>query len=174
MHRRSTLKDEKVPYKAKKNPNEEKEVQGDVEGKSFFKCCYNRKHLDEDYSEEAEEPEETQFGFSKKTIKKPGCVTCEAQIKEKKYFGEEKASDKSLWIGMEDMDFKLFISELIAKPKENPKEKMLSGCEVFLPDTLFYENGKPAFIAFNDKDFCLAKWNDGEDKTKMQNPTDLI
>ena len=72
------------------------------------------------------------------------------------------------------MDFRLLITELISKPKENPKEKMLSGCEVFLPDTLFYENGKPSFIAYNDKDFCLAKWNEGADNNKMQNPSDLI
>lgn len=72
------------------------------------------------------------------------------------------------------MDFKALIHDLMAKPKENPKEKMLSGCEIFLPDTLFYEGGKPSFIAFNDKDYCLAKWNDGEDKNKMQNALDLI
>ena len=45
--------------KTKKNPNEDKEVQGDVEGKSFFKCCYNRKHLDEDYlREQTDNPDE--------------------------------------------------------------------------------------------------------------------
>ena len=72
------------------------------------------------------------------------------------------------------MDFKTLVYELMAKPKENPKEKMLSGCEIFLPDTLFFENGKASFIAYNDKDYCLAKWNDGEDKNKMTNPGDLV
>ena len=161
--------------KTKKNPNEDKEVQGDVEGKSFFKCCYNRKHLDEDYlSEQTDNPDEPVLSHSKKGKKRSGCVTCDAQIKDKKYFEEDKVPDKMLWEGYDDMDFRLLITELISKPKENPKEKMLSGCEVFLPDTLFYENGKPSFIAYNDKDFCLAKWNEGADNNKMQNPSDLI
>ena len=72
------------------------------------------------------------------------------------------------------MPFHMLIHELIAKPKDNPKEKMLSGCEVFFPDTLFYEKGEPKFIAYNDKDFCLAKWNENEDKKQMPHAGDLI
>lgn len=72
------------------------------------------------------------------------------------------------------MPFHMLIHELIAKPKENPKEKMLSGCEIFFPETLFFEKGEPKFIAHNDKDGCLAKWNDGEDKKQMPHAGDLI
>ena len=123
--------------KTKKNLNEEKEVQGDVEGKSFFKCCYNRKHLDEDYvSEQTDNPDEQTLILSKKEKTKSGCVTCDAQIKDRKYLMEDKVPDKTFWEGLDDMDFRLLITELISKPKENPKEKMLSGCEVFCP-TLF-------------------------------------
>ena len=51
---------------------------------------------------------------------------------------------------------------------------MISGCEVFFPDTLFFERGDPKFIAYNDKDFCLAKWNESEDKKAMPGAADLI
>ena len=72
------------------------------------------------------------------------------------------------------MPFHMLIHELIAKPKENPKEKMLSGCEVFFPDTVFYEKGAPKFIAQNDKDFCLSKWNDEEGTKSIPSGKDLI
>ena len=63
----------------------------------------------------------------------------------------------------------------MTKPKDNPKEKVLSGCEVFFPDTVFYEKGVPKFIAMNDKDFCIAKWNEHEDvKKQAPNPQDLF
>ena len=88
------MKDTRPQPTVKKNPQEEKEVTGDVEGKSFFKCCYNRKHLDEEYSEKGDEPEEGTFTYAKNRKKKPGCVTCEAQIKDKKYFEEERAPNQ--------------------------------------------------------------------------------
>lgn len=72
------------------------------------------------------------------------------------------------------MPFHMLIHELTAQPAKNPKEKMISGCEVFFPDTLFFERGDPKFIAYNDKDFCLAKWNESEDKKAMPGAADLI
>ena len=64
------------------------------------------------------------------------------------------------------MPFHMLIHELIAKPKENPNEKMIAGCEVFFPDTLFFERGAPKFVAHNNKDGCLSKWNDNADSNK--------
>ena len=58
----------------------------------------------------------------------------------------------------------MLIHELIAKPKDNPKEKMLSGCEVFFPDTIFFEKNGRRYIIQNDKDFCLTKMAESEDK----------
>ena len=59
----------------------------------------------------------------------------------------------------------------MAKPRENTKEKLISGCEVFFPDTVFYEKGVPKFIAMNDRDFCLSKWNEHEEKKpQLPNP----
>ena len=62
------------------------------------------------------------------------------------------------------MPFHMLIHELIAKPKENPKEKMLSGCEIFFPDTIFFEKSGRRYIVHNDKDYCLAKMSESEDK----------
>ena len=67
-------------------------------------------------------------------------------------------------MGDTDMPFHMLIHELIAKPKENPKEKMLSGCEIFFPDTIFFEKSGRRYIVHNDKDYCLAKMSESEDK----------
>lgn len=77
------------------------------------------------------------------------------------------------YIGKENMGFDMLMHELIAKPKDNPKEKMLSGCEVFFPDTLFFKNQQPSYIIMMDKDFCLTKWND-EERKQMPNVSDFI
>ncbi len=71
------------------------------------------------------------------------------------------------------MPFDMLIHELVAKPKENPKEKMLSGCEIFFPDTLFFRNQQAAYIIQNDKDFCLTRSYD-DDKKQPPNLNDLI
>ena len=102
-----------------------------------------------------------------------GCLACKAQIKNKDKFDTKKRSTEEFFIGQQNMPFHMLVRELIAKPKENPKEKLLQGCEVFFPDTLFYEKGAPSFIAHNDKDFCMAKWNDGEEK-KQINANDIV
>ena len=60
------------------------------------------------------------------------------------------------------MPFHKLIHELIAKPKENPKEKMLSGCEIFFPDTIFFEKSGRRYIIHNDKDYCLCKSSESE------------
>ena len=62
------------------------------------------------------------------------------------------------------MPFHILIQELMARPRENAKEKNISGCEVFFPDTVFYEKGHPKFLARNDRDFCLAEFNGNEEK----------
>jgi hypothetical protein len=48
------------------------------------------------------------------------------------------------------------LSNLIPNPKE-PKEKMCKGCQVFFPDTIFYnKDGNIDCLIQNDKDGCLA------------------
>lgn len=69
------------------------------------------------------------------------------------------------------MPFHKLIKELLPKNSTNPKEKMISGCEISFPDTLFFENAAPSFLVQTDKDFCLTRWN--EDK-QLPNLNDLL
>ena len=54
------------------------------------------------------------------------------------------------------MNFQTLIHNLIPNPAEDYKEKMIEGCQIFLPDTVFFEKGK-IVICGMDKDFCLIK-----------------
>lgn len=36
-----------------------------------------------------------------------------------------------------------------------PEDRMIRGCQVFMPETLFYREGKIDYVAALDKDFCL-------------------
>jgi hypothetical protein len=44
---------------------------------------------------------------------------------------------------------------LIPDPN-NPRERLIKGCEIFMPDTVFFREGKIDFVAQNDKEFCLS------------------
>jgi len=44
---------------------------------------------------------------------------------------------------------------LIPDPN-NPRERLIKGCEIFMPDTVFFKEGKIDFVAQNDKEFCLS------------------
>ena len=33
---------------------------------------------------------------------------------------------------------------------------MIKGCEILMPDTVFFKEGKIDFVAQNDKEFCLS------------------
>lgn len=169
--RRSTFREGGAGGEArKKYAEEEKELQGDIEGKSPFRCSYGPRF--HGAPENAKELVKSFRYEDKKDI--GGCKSCITQIKEKERFEIKKKNDEKYFQGRDDMPFHMLIHELISKPKENPKEKMLSGCEVFFPDTLFFEKGEPKFIAWNDKDFCLAKWNENEDRKYMPHAGDLI
>jgi len=47
------------------------------------------------------------------------------------------------------------IQDLIPNPS-NPKERMIKGCQVFVPETIFFKDGKIDFLTAIDKDFCLS------------------
>jgi hypothetical protein len=54
----------------------------------------------------------------------------------------------------------------------NPKEAMIKGCQIIMPETVFYKDGKIDLIVSNDRDFCLAtetklKWNDLELRKRL-------
>ena len=117
-------------------------------------------------NEKGEQEERKKYILKRHRNKKKfrGCKTCNTQIRENKRFEIQEVRNEHFFMGRDDMPFHMLIYELIAKPKENPKEKMLSGCDVFFPDTLFFEKGAPKHIVMNDKDFCLSKWNENDEK----------
>lgn len=47
---------------------------------------------------------------------------------------------------------------------ENPKERLIQGCQVFLPETVFFRDGQLEFSSMMDKDNCIAL----ETKSKNQ------
>jgi hypothetical protein len=54
----------------------------------------------------------------------------------------------------------------------NPKEAMIKGCQIIMPETVFYKDGKIDLIVSNDRDFCLAtetklKWSDLELRKRL-------
>ena len=94
---------------------------------------------------EAEKQEEAggydhHHGRGGSTRKVGSCPTCRAQIAEHVRFEKKEVKNEHYYEGKDNMAFDMLMHELIARPKDNPKEKMLSGCEVFFPDTLFFKN----------------------------------
>lgn len=62
------------------------------------------------------------------------------------------------------MLFMDFVKKLFADPNE-PKEKTLKGCQVSIPETVFFQkDGKIDFLTMLDRDCCLAQ----DIKTKME------
>ena len=174
--RRSTIREGAAegPIR-KKNAQEEKELLGDVEGKSPFRCSYGPRF----HGAQEERKEEGGYGAAahrhRSKDEAGGCRSCITQIKEKERFEIKKKEDEKYFAGKDDMPFDMLIKYLMAKPtKENTKEKMLSGCEVFFPDTLFFEKDVPAFRTKTDNDGCLAKWNDNDENKPMPHAGDLI
>lgn len=49
---------------------------------------------------------------------------------------------------------------------------MIKGCQLIMPETVFYKDGKIDLIVSNDRDFCLAtdtkiKWTDLDVSKKL-------
>lgn len=93
-----------------------------------------------------------------------GCTVCKHQVQEEKlHCNLHKMPDQlklSLTViereknyekfGGFRRDFTWFIEQLL------PCSDRIKGCEMIFPDTLFIKDGKPAFIAKMDTDFCLS------------------
>lgn len=55
------------------------------------------------------------------------------------------------------MDFAELVRKLVPD-MNNPKERMIKGCQIIMPETVFYSrDGKIEFIVQNDRDWCLAQ-----------------
>jgi len=51
----------------------------------------------------------------------------------------------------EEYSFTQFIKDLIPDSNQT-KEKMIKGCQIFFPETVFFKDGKVDFITGIDKD----------------------
>ena len=85
-----------------------------------------------------------------------GCVVCNAQVTQGELYVREKENNKKYYDGTGSLSFQQFVTSLIPNPAEDYKEKMIEGCQIFFPDTVFFEKGK-LVICGMDKDFCLSK-----------------
>ena len=101
---------------------------------------------------------------------KLGCVVCNAQVKIGEMFIREKMETKNFYDG-KSISFQNLIHSLIPNPAEDYKEKMIEGCQIFFPDTVFFEKGKIIICAM-DKDYCLSIKDSRNQKT-MQVRLDL-
>jgi hypothetical protein len=63
---------------------------------------------------------------------------------------EKKKFNTSIFID-EELNFRDFIENLFANTEK------IKGAQLLFPDTVFFEEGKPLFIARIDKDGCLIK-----------------
>lgn len=85
-----------------------------------------------------------------------GCVVCNAQVTTGELYVREKENNKKYYDGVGQLNFQQLVTSLIPNPAEDYKEKMIEGCQLFFPDTVFFEKGK-IVICGMDKDYCLIK-----------------
>ncbi len=81
--------------------------------------------------------------------KSKGCAVCLSQVNDGHLFAT-KASRKLQYYQQPAKEpnytFQQLVKDLIPD-SNNPKERLIKGCEVFMPDTLFFKDGRPEFIA---------------------------
>jgi hypothetical protein len=52
------------------------------------------------------------------------------------------------------MHFEEFIRKMVPD-QNNAKERMIKGCQVIMPETVFFRDGKIDFIVECDREWCL-------------------
>lgn len=57
--------------------------------------------------------------------------------------------------GTYPLSFTNFVRLMIPDPT-NQNEKLIKGCQILMPETVFINQGKIDFIAKNDPDVCLV------------------
>ena len=86
------------------------------------------------------------------------CPVCKAQVKNGDKFVTRKIRKLQYFTQSEKeplYSFHQFVKDLIPDPN-NPKERLIKGCEIFMPDTVFFKDGKIDFLAQNDRESCLS------------------
>ena len=73
-----------------------------------------------------------------------------------------------------DMPFHMLIHSLIPDVRGDPREVRIKGCQIFLPETLFFENGRPIWMAYTEREQFLSKINyAGQQEATIQNTRPL-
>ena len=88
-----------------------------------------------------------------------GCFICEANVT-KRGIKEEVIPEKPDYLTGRNLPFDMLIHELIPDPTRDPREVNLKGCQIFMPETLFFEKGRPVWLAQTKKhSYYLTKVN---------------
>jgi hypothetical protein len=88
----------------------------------------------------------------------PDCVVCFSQVKHADRFARTQRVDSSLYrqaATEPTYSFRNLVRDLCPDP-QNSKEKLIKGCQVMIPETVFFREGKPEFFSITDKDQCMA------------------
>lgn len=148
LRKSTSIVRKKTANKTRKNAEEEAGTANTV-AKSFFGLCHFQEHLkNQDYSTD-------DFGGK-------GCPVCKAQIYEGDKFVNRKSRKIQYFTSPLQMDFHEFVKKLIPDVN-NAKEKLIKGCSIIMPETVFFRDGKIDLILQNDREYCL--YQDTKTKT---------
>ena len=113
------------------------DLDGNDQARSFF-CCHNKK----------------------------SCQYCEIQIAQAEKFTSKVARQMKYFTQTSGQryNFMSLVQELIPNPK-HPNERMIKGCQILVPETVFYDEGRIEFMTASDRENCIAL----DVKTKLVN-----
>lgn len=78
------------------------------------------------------------------------CIVCKTQVTHEMMLLEKKKFNAAIYYE-EEVQFRDLIEKMF------PNSDKIKGAQILFPDTVFFEDGKPLFIARIDKDGCLTK-----------------
>jgi hypothetical protein len=88
--------------------------------------------------------------------RRKGCNVCEQQVLIGDSFPDVIPRKTEFFEGKRDFEFRELVSGLIPNPKLT-QERMIKGCQVAFPDTIFFSNeGLAELVVSNDKEMCMA------------------
>ncbi len=145
----------------KKQPAQKRRVPGEEEetnpiAQAYFGCKF-----------ELSCPGHVKHAFEIKVNMK-GCPICQTQVTDAERLTIKQTRKMQYFVqGAKDPVylFQDLIWNLIADP-QSAKEKMIKGCQVFMPETVFFkDDGKLDFVTTMDRDCCLSI----DTKVKLEN-----
>jgi hypothetical protein len=120
----------------KRDKEEQQDAEDQPQSKSFFSCP-----LDPIGDKK---PKVNSNELVRKA--KHGCNVCKSQIQDGESFAVKKVRNMAYYTqtqqegGPHSYIFYDLIKDLIPNP-EHPKERMIKGCQIFLPETVFFKDG---------------------------------